>query len=339
MILYMVQVQRSRARLVFLTCALIAGAGGCGGDDEQGLPADAAATVGARTIPESAVDGYLRATSSAAYGPPRFSGCVSALRTADPSYNRQSALRQCRIEYATRRAQAVGMLIRAQWLDRESTRRKLDARRALAQAASRAEALGAGGSDGAAPSGRDVGFRVAVLTEQLTALMPVNKAEVERYGKANANVYYGSERRRANVLQTTSKAKAARARAQLEHGAAWATVQGRFGVRPFDRHWTGLKTVAKRNAPEDDFGRRLFASKPQQLTGPIRTLNGWFLFELIDVQRPRYPGLSPQAYRHVLAALRAKKLDRLLQSRYAAQTTCAARYRTPEALPCVKATS
>lgn len=326
----------SHTWLVLLACALGAGAGGCGGDDEQSFPADAAATVGTQAIPESAVDGYLRATSGnvAGYGPPSFSACVSARRAADASYSEQSALRQCRIEYAIRRAQAVGMLIRAQWLDRESARRKLDTRQLLARAAHRA---GVDASDRS--SGADVAFRVGVLTEKLTALMPVSEAEIERYGKANANVYYGSEQRKANVLQTTTKAKAARARAELERGAAWATVQARYGVRPFDRHWTGLKTVAKRNAPEDDFGRHLFASKPRQLTGPINTLNGWFLFELIGVQRPRYPGLSPQTRQHVLTTVRAKKLDRLLQTRYAAQTECAPRYRTPEAAPCVKSAS
>ena len=334
------QVSRSTFGLA-VACVLVL-CGGCGGSaSDEDLSAGVAAKVGDEVIPESAVRRQLNAfyavrrTTAKASAPPAYAGCMAGKREAQTGDSEQTMRRQCRIEYELARAQRVNALVHSEWLTREARRRGLNPRRVVEKALARANALRVNtfGSEPMLDS-QKLALRIEALNAKLLAVVPLAEAEIKEYAQANADVFLEAEKRVAQVLQTMSKAKAERAVDQLHRGATWLYVQNRYGVKPFSTHWTGRQTVAKNTAPHDAFGRTLFSAKPKTIVGPIRTLNGWFVLEVLTVKPPRHPGLSPQARSHIVAALRVEKLGQALRRRYVDRTRCAARYAIPEAPDC-----
>jgi hypothetical protein len=315
--------------------------GGCGGSDQDAseLPSGVAARVGNEVVRESAVraqldrDYRVRGGSVASYGPPDYRACVADKRASGlrGQANLQSA---CRAEYDIDHAQAVDLLVHETLLEREARRRGIDPARVVAAAV--------------ADSNRrlakfrlkkkldpDAVFRVQAQTTRLGTAIPLTEREIRDYARANADTFLESELRKVNILQTQKKADATAGVRALKHTVPWPQVQNRYGLKPFTLYWSGTRTIAKYSAPHDGFGRSLFSTRPHHILGPIRTLNGWFVFEVLTITPPRHKGgLSPHAHDSAADTIRQKKLDTSLYNHYAKHTTCATTYQIPEAPHC-----
>jgi hypothetical protein len=321
---------------------LALGVGGCGGGDSaDDMPAGVAAKVGDRVIRESVVQAQLNRTYASrgetvkSLGPPNYSACIKAKRNLSrPGDSAKLIRQQCSFEYKVDRAQAVNTLLRAEWLKREAKRRGIDTERVVRRAVDRAKQFYAKAPDQAPDLTKNLSLRMEAQWNALADITPASEQEIQEYGAANAEVYYQGESRRAQIVQTTSKARASQARKDLEAGVSWPKVQDRYGLKPFEGHWTGHLELTEHTAPHDSFGRSVFSSRRGQIIGPTRTLNGWFVFEVTAIRAPRYKKLSPQAHRIVTGTVRAGKLDAALIRRYTDQTKCAPQYVIPEAPTC-----
>jgi hypothetical protein len=318
------------------------GAFGCGGEDDEGLPSDAAAKVGDKLIPAAAVRQQLRTSyvnrgGLEAWSPPRYPACVAAHHRLQPDDSTASIRRQCRAEFLITQAQAASLLIGAEWLARETTRRGLDVEDEVERALERQRQLPPDQLQAVRRQEGDVALRLRtdLQRERLRDAMQVTENEIVDYAKANADIYLESEKRTVEVVQADTKRAVLRARQELEDGSTWARVQDRYGVKPFDQHWSGRKTVSEGTAPHDAFGRSVFSTRPGRRIGPIQTLNGWFVFEVLDVRPPRHRGLTRVAHDTVSTIIRSRRLDSVLRKHYADKTECAKEYRIPEAPECV----
>lgn len=307
------------ARLALLCLALVLGLAGCGGDDDDEPPrAEAAATIGGRVITQTAVDRSIDALFpheggySNAFGPPAYPRCVRIKRETQASSSAADAKRQCKLEFGIIRAQALSYLVRADWVRRESERLHL-----------------AGSNRGT------IRERVDRRLSRLQAAIPVSATEIARYGQANSMVYADSERRVVDILQTRGRARALRARAELRDGRPWAQVVHRFGTRPLGRTFNGRHGISETNAPHDAFGRGVFEARVGELKGPVKTLNGLFLFQVLRISHAGSDRLPAKARNTILHALQQQQLEDRLHDRYAAVTTCAKRYRVPEVPQCM----
>ena len=328
-----------------MCCALAIslGAFGCGGSEDDGdLPADAAAKVGDKLIPAAAVRRQLRTSyvdrgGLKAWAPPRYPACAAAHRQLQPDDSAESIRRQCKVEFLITQAQAASLLIGAEWLARETARRGLDVEAAVERSLERQRRLSSDQLQEVRRREGDIALRLRtdLQRQRLRDAMQVTEGEILDYAKVNADVYLESEKRVVEVLQTDSKRAVQRAHRELGDGSTWARVQDRYGIKPFDRHWSGRKTLTENAAPHDAFGRSVFSTQPGRRVGPIQTLNGWFMFEVRDVRPPRHRGLTRVARDTVSTILRSRRLDRVLRGRYADRTECAKRYRIPEAPECV----
>jgi hypothetical protein len=317
---------------------------GCGDDDES-LSAGVAAKVGSAEIRDSVVRARMNARyvlqggSVKTFGPPRYTTCMAAKKLGRrPNETDRDIRRQCKVEFGIARAQAVGDLVNEQWLAREARKRGISvktspAERALRRAASVAAQTQVK-SDPRMRAALVTSVRSRALYDKLVAAMPLSEAEVVEHARSNGELFLASEIRNLHILQTDSQEKADQARRQLERHGSWRTIQNRYGIRPFVEHWTGDHSVKEATAPHDAFGRSMFSSRPKQLVGPIKTLNGWFLFEVIDIRPPAHRGLSRDARRVLSSTLRATKLARTLHAHYAQDTVCDERYVVPEAPAC-----
>ncbi len=322
-----------------LAGALAVGAAGCGGDDQPtGLPRGVAAKVGNTVIREPAVQAQMdvvlarRDGNERTLGPPNYPACIKAHRDLGTGYSVKVLRRQCRTEYDIARAQAVNDLVRDQWLTREIKRRGFDRDAVVRKATDRARSLWGKAADRTAIGADDLDFRLNALWEALVAATPATGQEIEEYGRANADVYYGTERRKAYFLQTDTKAKVAKARKRLENTATWSQIYKTYPRAP--HNWTGVQTIAEASTPHDAVGRSLFSAGVGQLIGPVRNLNGWFIFQVINIRPPKYKGLSPRERRSVELQVKGKTLENTLLHRYTQQTSCAKKYIIPEAPNC-----
>lgn len=304
-----------RSACLALLCIVLAGCGGS--DDDQQAPKDTAATIGDHVITDSDVDrsiddlfphggGYAEA-----FGPPDYPECVQAKREAQDS-SAAAAKKECKLEFGVIRAQALSYLLRADWVRRESKRNHLPQ-----------------------PGRGSLRERVDQRLERLQAAVPVSDAEIAQYGKDNSMVYSDSERRVVEILQTRGRARALHARAELRAGRPWPQVVDRYGTRPLRRTANGRHDVREASAPHDAFGRGMFSAPVGKLMGPVKTLNGLFVFEVQRISHAGSSRLPPKARTTILHTIQSKRLEDHLHERYAAQTTCAQRYRVPEVPQCM----
>ncbi len=327
---------------VLALSSLLASWSGCGGgDDADGLPEGVAAQVGDTVIREVAVAARLRQVyaardgSSQAFGPPAYPACAKQKRVLDPSYTRKDIQRICKYEYENTRAEALSTLVRSEHLRREARRRGFDPDRVFARAVVKLKALARLQGHGSLPPGYpDVEAKNSILRERLLAAMPLTETEIRDHATANPEVFLKPERRRAHILQFKAKQPAFEARRRLESHASWAEVQSRYALEPSPGRWTGTFTADEFSVPADAFGRGIFTAKPRQLIGPVHTLNGWFVFEVLDVRPPPQGGITARARTHIAAYMRLQKLERALYDHYDKITKCLPQYET-SSTPCI----
>ncbi len=322
------------------------GLGGCGGGDDDGvsLPAGVAARVGGAEVRDAAVrsrmdaDYKLQGGSIKTFGPPDYPACVAAKKIAKrPGESAEDIQGQCEFEFDIARARAVDDLVHEQWVAREARRRGISAAGSPAERALRRGfklAARVQAEPGPEMRGAVERVRARALYDKLLAAMPVSEAEVLEHARSNNELFLPTEVRRLQILQTLSPASAKQARRQLDQGESWSAVQDRYGLRPFAQHWTGTHTVKKATAPHDAFGRSMFSARPREVVGPIKSLNGWFVFEVLEIRPPARRGMSRSAHDVVVDTLRSRKLAQTLKARYGRRTVCDERYSIPEAPTC-----
>jgi hypothetical protein len=335
---------------VLLVCSLVASLSGCGGDDggSDGLPAGVVARVGDKVIREQAVAAQLRRAYEArggtpkSFGPPDYLACAKLKRNLNPGYTLKDIHRQCKYEYQNTRAAALSTLVRSEHLKREARRRGIDANGEIAKALARAYDYARRRLTGAqlrvllstrSIQRPDVESKSNVLRERLLAAMPLTESEIQGHAAANAEVFLESESRQAQILQIKTKPSALKARQQLDDHVAWIKVQDRYALEPIPGRWTGTLTIEKTSAPGDAFGRALFSAKSHEIIGPLRTLNGWFIFKVLKIRPARHQGLTHRARQHVASYMRLQKLEQVLYDHYAKITKCDPKYQTPST-PC-----
>ncbi|HEY6779403.1 MAG TPA: peptidylprolyl isomerase [Thermoleophilaceae bacterium] len=313
------------AAAAFVLVAALLGA--CGGEEDHRRD-PAAARVGDHVISERTVGrsidllfphqgGYVRA-----FGPPGYTACRRAKRSVaigDPArqLSAEEIRTQCKLEFGITRAQTVSYLVRAEWLRREARRRALRV--------------------GAMPTSTQVTSlraRSDAREHALLRTVDVGDAEIARYARGNSDVYGDPEQRLVRIVQTTSAQRARAARAAVDGGRGWERAVARYGVRPLSRSWNGTHTVRANTAPNDAFGQRMFSSPPGQLEGPVKTRDGWFVFQVVKILNKGSERLSPRSRKTILDAIRAQRLSHALEARYAPQTRCAKRYRIAEVPEC-----
>ena len=329
-----------------ISCCALAislGAFGCGGgEDDEGLPDGAAAKVGDKLIPAAAVRRQLRTSyvgrgGLRGWAPPRYPACVAAHRQLQPDDTVESIRRQCKVEFLITQAQAASLLIGAEWLARETARRGLDVEGAVERSLERQRQLPPGQLQEVRRREGDVALRLRtdLQRQRLRDAMQVTESEIVEYAKANADRRPGVREASRGRCASRHQAGGVASASGAQDGSTWAQVQDRYGVKPFDQHWSGRKTISEGTAPHDAFGRSVFSTRPGRRIGPIQTLNGWFIFEVIDVRPPRHRGLTRVAHDTVSTILRSRRLDRVLRNHYADKTECAKQYRIPEAPECI----
>ena len=89
------------------------------------------------------------------------------------------------------------------------------------------------------------------------------------------------------VILTKTQASAAQAKAALQRGQSWGAVAKRFSIDQASKDQGGTLLGIAKGTQEKSFDDAIFAAKKGELTGPVKTQFGYYVFEVQKVTKPR----------------------------------------------------
>jgi foldase protein PrsA len=299
-------------RLPFALCALLlpaAIAAGCGG-----LPSGSVATVDGEPIDRTSLDHWMAVaaktggqSTAAVPKPPDFAECIAQKRTTEPKPPKGEKKKtdthhkdQCKQEYETLRNQAMQLLISSQWIEGEASDRGIsvseaDVRKRFEELKKQSFPKDAEYQKFLEDSGqseKDILLRVRFdllqtkVRDQVTkGKDKVSEKQIAGYYKDNKADFGQPAQRDLRIVMTETKAKAVRAKAALDDGRPWKAVAKRFSIDQASRSEGGSMKAVAEGQQEKPLDEAIFAAAKDELTGPIETPFGFYVFEVTKVQK------------------------------------------------------
>jgi foldase protein PrsA len=329
-------------------------AAGCGKD----VPANSVAKVGDSTISKDEFNRWLKtAVSSQAGGgaqnvavpdPPEFTRCAAArAKQPVPKGSKRPGAdalkKQCKREYDELKSQVMQFLIQAEWIQQEAESQDVRVSNAEVKRSFEDRKKQEFPNDKAyqrflrtsGMSEQDILFRVKldVLQQKLTQKVTekagkVTDEDVEEYYEKNKKRFAQPERRSLNVVLTKNESRANAAKKQLEDGASWKSVAKRFSIDEASKSQGGKLPGVAKGQQEKALDAAVFRGKKGRLTGPVKTLLGYYVFELSKIakasqQTPEQA--KPTIKQLVISERRQKALDEFtkkLREKWRQRTKC-----------------
>jgi len=351
-----------RSSLLVVPVALFAALSlaACGGSSHHGIPAGAIVAVQGKPITEAEVNHWLRvAAYSNAQGsvlekhpevpePPEYTECVHSLsELAREQHNPVPATaklrRACAEQHQTLRSRAISFLITTDWTFAEAERlgyslssseidaeyAKLKARdfptpAALAQLEATSRQTKA-----------DLRLHAKLSLAQekiqhhvLSSVSKPSEKEIAAYYAAHASQFQAQEARDVRIILTREEAQAKQAIQEIRAGKSFASVAEARSIEPTSREKGGLITGLTRSGGQPTLVEKAFAAPIGKLLGPLKTVLGYFVYEVVRNDPQRRQTLA-EATPKIKAALFEQHSEPVLKAfadeftkRWRAQTEC-----------------
>jgi foldase protein PrsA len=239
--------------------------------------------------------------------PPAFTECVAQAKKAaakpaegQPKQTDADFKKQCQAQYDQLRQQIVGLLISFEWIEREAEKQGVKAtdaevKKALADQKKQNFPKEADYQKFLKDSGQtdeDVIKRVRldVLSNKIREKVTkgkdkVSDAQIKAYYDKNKAQFAQPERRDLSIVLTKTKAKAEQAKAALDSGQSFEQVAKKFSIDDASKAQGGKLPGVAKGQQEQAFDDAIFQAKKGQLTGPVKTQFGWYVFEVDKVNK------------------------------------------------------
>jgi foldase protein PrsA len=292
--------------LAFVAALVVAG---CGADE---VPNGAVATVDGKVVALRSFDHWMAIAAktsgrpdAAVPKPPEYADCVKAKQSTEPVKGQpkltdSDAKRQCEQEYDALRDQVIGLLVSSRWLEAEARERGISVseadvkkrfdiqrKQSFPKRAQYEKFLEESGQ-----SEQDILLRVRIdllsskLQEQVTkGADKVTEQQVTDYYNRNREQFAQPERRDLRLVLAATEAKAQRAKAALARGASWKSVAKRYSIDTTTRKQGGKLEGVTRGQQEKAFDGAVFDAARRELTGPVKTQFGHYVFEVTHVSK------------------------------------------------------
>jgi parvulin-like peptidyl-prolyl isomerase len=243
--------------------------------------------------------------------------------------------------------QTMQFLISAEWLTQESERQGIGAtadeiRDKFEKQKRQSFPREAGYRRFLAQSGQtedDLLYRVklSVLTEKLQQKVvedgdEVTDADIAAYYEKNKSRFRQPETRDLLLVLAKTRSTAEQARSELEGGAPWAQVAKEHSIDAASRSQGGRLPAVAKGQQEKALDRAIFSAQEGEITGPVKTQFGYYVFEVTSVQPGKQQSLEEarDTIRNLLRSQTDQEaLDTFVedfQKRYRAATWCAPDY-------------
>jgi foldase protein PrsA len=305
--------KRARAaRLILAVGAVLVPAGlvaGCGG-----VPGNAVAEVDGTTIQKTSFDHWLGVAAkssgqanAAVPDPPNFAACVAAKQKAAPkpakgqkAPSAASLKSTCSKEYDALRNQVVDLLVNLEWIQGEAEAMGIkvsdaDVKKSFDQQRKQSFPKDADYRKFLKQSGQtEADILTRVKADQLATKIrervikgkdKVTDAQIKAYYDKNRQQFARPESRDLRIVLTKSKARAEQAQAALGDGASFKTVARRFSIDDASKGEGGRLPGVQKGQQEKALDAAIFAADRGELTGPVRTQFGWYVFKVSKITK------------------------------------------------------
>jgi foldase protein PrsA len=171
-----------------------------------------------------------------------------------------------------------------------------------------------------------------VRDESIEDTDEVSDDDIETYYEENKERFAQPERRDLNVVLTKTEARANEARQALESGQSFKDVAKEFSIDEASKSQGGKLPAVAEGQQEKAFDDAIFSADKGELTGPVKTQFGWYVFEVTKVTPASQQTLeeAKETIRSLLRSEREQKaLDSFIedfQEKYRDETQCADDY-------------
>ena len=287
----------------FPTLALAA----CGG-----VPGNAVATVDGEAIEKKQFDHWMQVAAKSggqAAGaiprPPDFEACVAEKKKTQPKPAKgqpkitdEQLKTQCKQEYEALRDQVLQLLISFEWIEGEAEQLDVEAteEEVRKQFEEQKKASFPKEEDyekflkDSGQTEEDIMLRVRldVLSNKIREAVTkgkdqVSDAEIQKYYNENKERFAQPERRDLSVVLTKTKEKAAKARSELADGASFKSVAKKYSIDQASKSQGGKLLAVAKGQQEKALDDAVFSADRNELTGPIKTQFGYYVFEVDKV--------------------------------------------------------
>src|SRR5215217_1310144 len=349
----------------FVPAALVAGCGG--------VPGNAVATVDGNSIEKKEFDHWLTVAAksggqatAAAPKPPEFAACVNQKRKTTPKPAKgqpkvtDSQLKsQCKQEYGQLRDQVLQLLISFEWIEGQAKAMDIkvsdaEVKKSFDKQRKQAFPKDADFQKFLKDSGQteeDILQRVRLDTlsnkirEKVTkGKDKVTDAQITEYYNKNKQRFAQPERRDLRIVLTKGKAKANQAKKALQSGQSFKSVAKKYSIDQASKAQGGKLPAVAKGQQEKALDTAIFKAKKGQLTGPIKTQFGYYVFDVTKVTPASQQTLdqAKATIKQTLASQNQQKaLDKFVKSfrkRWKAKTECQDGFRTQDCKNAPKAT-
>jgi foldase protein PrsA len=338
-----------------------------------GVPGNAVAEVDGIAIEKKEFDHWLTVAAksggqgaAAAPKPPTFAACVKQKRKTTPKPAKgqpkvtDSQLKsQCKQEYEALRNQVLQLLISFEWIEGEAKEMDIkvsdsEVKKSFDKQRKEAFPKDADFQKFLKDSGQtedDILQRVRLDTlsnkirEKVTkGKDKVTDAQITEYYNKNKQRFAQPERRDLRIVLTKGEAKAKQAKKALESGQSFKTVAKKFSIDQASKSQGGKLPAVAKGQQEKALDNAIFKARTNQLTGPVKTQFGYYVFKVTKVTKASQQTLAQakETIRQTLASQNQQKaLDKFVKSfrkRWKAKTDCREGFRTADCKNAPKAT-
>jgi foldase protein PrsA len=332
---------------------------GCGND----VPSGAVAKVDDTVIEKEEFDHWVQAAAQGTQppgaggevvvpDPPDFAECVDAKKQqpVPPGSRRPTDDQlkdQCQQEFDSLKQQVMQFLISAEWIQQEAESRDIEVsdeevqkqfedqkRQSFPNDKQYQQFLRTSGQ-----TEEDLLFRVKldvlstkVRDEIIEGVDEVTDEDIETYYNENKDRFAQPARRDLNVVLTKTEGKANEAKQAIESGQSFKDAAKEFSIDEASKSQGGKLPAVAQGQQEKAFDDAIFAAEKGELTGPVKTQFGWYVFEVTDITPASQQSLD-EAKETIRGLLRSEReqneLDSFIedfQDKYTDETHCADDY-------------
>jgi foldase protein PrsA len=334
---------------------------GCGG-----MPGDSVAEVDGTAIEKDNFEHWMtvaaksQAPDSEPPVPPDYKACIAQLKKnaakpkeGQPKQTDADYKKQCEQQYKQLREQVLGLLISFEWLEREAEDQGIKVSDAEVKKSFDEQKKQSFPKDADYQKFlKDTGYtqddlmrrvRLDLLRNKITEKVTKGKdkvtdQQIEDYYNKNKTQFAQPERRDLSIVLTKpkAKAKAEQAKAELESGASFKEVAKKYSIDDASKAQGGKLPAVAKGQQEKAFDDAIFKAKKGQISGPVKTQFGWYVFRVDKVSKASQQTLA-QAKPTIKQVLASENQNKALEAftkdfrdKWKDKTECREEFATPD---------
>jgi len=349
-------------RLVLALCAFaafVAVGVGCGG-----VPGNAVAEVDGTAIDKDQFNHWMTVAAKQQGGQasatvpdsPDFKNCVAQKRKAEPKPAKgqpkttdEQLKAQCKTEYEGLRDQVMQLLTSFQWIQGEAEEQGVKVTDAEVKKTFEEQKKQSFPKDADYQKFlKDYNQTEEDILERIKLDLLSNKirdkiikgkdkvsdAQIQEFYDKNKARFAQPERRDLRIVLTKTEAKANQAKAALDSGDSWEAVAKKYSIDEASKAQGGKLPAQAEGTLEKSLDQAVFKAKKGEVTGPVKTQFGYYVFEVEKVQKATQQTLeqAKETIRQTLQSQNQQKaLDKFVsgfQKKWKERTECREGYET-----------